>query len=137
MMPEMRYPLKLDNVFFSQLQFTRIPQMPDDLELPVGIQAKVVDQRFPERLEVHLKAETADDSPLAFRVVVVGLFSLIEGASEPDRDIIPDFVTNRAFYILWAYIDHVVTQTTTSMGMKPIRLQPPIDFLYESPTQLI
>jgi preprotein translocase subunit SecB len=136
-MAKRKYPLKLDDAFFGQLEFKRLPKMPDQLEIYVGIQVKIVDRDFPERLEVHLKAETDEDSPLTIRVVVIGLFSLIKGEPEPEPNLIQDFVVDRALYMLWSYIDHIVTQNTAKMGIKPIRLRWPIDFDYEPPAELL
>ena len=131
-----KYPLKLNNAFFAQVKFERIPQMPEEFEVGVEVQTKVVDKRLPEVLEVHLKAETPDEQPLMMQIVVIGIFGLIEGAPEPDHSIIQDFVVERAFHILWAYLDQIVTQVTAQMGIRPVRLNPPATFAYGPPAEL-
>jgi preprotein translocase subunit SecB len=133
----MKYPLQLDNAFFAKLGFERQPRMPEHFEIQVGVQIRVVDREFPERLEVQLKAETVENSPLKIYVMIIGLFNFIKGETEPDRGIISDFVSDQAFYILWSYVDQVITQNTAKMGIDPVRLQWPIDFLYEPLPELI
>jgi preprotein translocase subunit SecB len=133
----MKYPFKLDNALFAKLEFERQPQMSEQFEIQVGVQIKVVDRDFPEKLEVHLKIQTDEDSPLRISMITIGLFSLVKGESEPERSIIPDFVSDRAFYILWAHVDQIITHTTAKMGIDPIRLQWPVNFLYEPSPELI
>ena len=127
-----KYPLKLNNAFFAQVRFERIAEMPDKLEVNVGLQARIVDKRFPEVLEVHLRAETPDEQPLMMEVVVIGIFDPIEGAPEPDHSIIQDFAVERAFPVLWAYINQMITQVTAQMGMPPVRLGSPVELSYGS-----
>jgi preprotein translocase subunit SecB len=130
-----QYPFKLNNAFFAQVRFERIPQMPDKLEVYARLEAKIVDKHFPEVLEVHLRAETPDKQPLMMEVVVIGIFGLIEGAPEPDRSIIQDFAAERALPVLWAYIDQMITQVTAQMGIAPVRLSAPAEFGYSPPAE--
>jgi preprotein translocase subunit SecB len=135
MTQKMQYPLKLNQAFFAQVRFERIPKMPEAFEVLVGVQAKIVDKRFPEVLEVHLRVETPDDQPLMMQIVVIGIFGLIKGASEPDRSIIQGFAVERAFPVLWAYMDQMITQVTSQMGMPPVRLVSPVEFSYSWPVE--
>lgn len=130
-----QYPLKLNRAFFAQVRFERIPKMPDELGISIALQAKIVDVHFPEVLEVQLRAETPDGQPLMMEIVVIGIFGLIEGAPEPDRSIIQDFLVERAFPVLWAYLDQMITQVTAQMGIAPVRLSAPAEFDYSPPAE--
>ena len=130
-----QYPLKLNRAFFARVRFERIPKMPDKLGIYIALEAKIVDAHFPEVLEVHLKAETPDEQPLMMEVEVIGIFGLIEGAPEPDRSIIQDFSVERAFPVLWAYLDQMITQVTAQMGIAPVRLSAPAEFGYSPPAE--
>jgi preprotein translocase subunit SecB len=130
-MEQIDHPFKLSKAFFAELHFKRPPAMPENTALHIGVQSRVVEDGLPERLEVQLKAETEGDSPLDIRVIVIGVFSLAEGASIPGADTVPDFVRNRAFHVLWSYIDQGITQATSMMGINPVCLESPLAFLYE------
>lgn len=129
MTQQIRFPFELREAFFVSLQFDRKPQVPDPLTFGVSAAVKVVADGFPE-LRVHLRIETlqAEDSPLTFHAEVIGLFGLLQGQPVPDRSIIPEFVNERALFLLWPYVSQTVRQITAQMGISPVRLPTPIIF---------
>ena len=128
MTPETRFPLRLERAFFTSLQFRRIPEMPDPLQLSILTQVRVHSEHFPDKLQIDLKIETAEDQPLVFLVELVGLFSAVEGKPEPDPSIIPGFVNKRALHMLWPYAVQMIRQVTGQMGTDPIEISTPYTF---------
>lgn len=128
MTQETRFPLQLDNVFFTSLQFRRVPELPDPLQLNILTQVRVYGEQFPDRLQIDLKIETPDDQPLMLSVELVGLFSAVEGQPKPDPSILSDFVNEKALYMLWPYMVQVVRQITSQMGTNPVNIMTPYVF---------
>ena len=136
MTQETRFPLRLDNAFFTSLQFRRIPELPDPLQLGIITQVRLHSEHFPDKLQIDLKVETPDDQPLTLSVELVGLFSAIEGEPKPDPGILSDFVNERALYMLWPYIVQIVRQVTGQMGTNPVNILTPHTFDFKSTEQV-
>jgi preprotein translocase subunit SecB len=131
MAQQTQYPFKLNNVFFGRVALERAPKMPEEeIKINFEVQVKVIDEQFPDVLEVQLRVETSDEQPVKMNVIVVGKFVPIEGFPEPDHSIVRSFVNERALHTLWAYLDQIVTQVSAQMGMEPIRLISPPEFNY-------
>jgi preprotein translocase subunit SecB len=134
MTQEIRFPFRLNNAFFTSLEFERISELPERLDLSIGVQAKISEDEFPDRLQVHLRIKTVEEeSPLTFCVELIGLFDLIEDQPEPDRSIITEFVNERALYILWPHITQMVRIVTGQMGTNPINVNTPFEFHWRLP----
>ena len=129
----LKYPFRLDNAFFISLHFARVPEMPDQIELNLPAQLKVREENYPSRLQIDLKLETEDDSPLSLCLELVALFDLLEGYPEPERSIIPDFVNEQALHMIWPYMTQMVTQVTSQMGMNTQQLQTPYIYTFSPP----
>lgn len=128
-MPQkLRFPFRLSHAFFTSLKFFRNPEVPNELQLQLSTAVRVLEGNFPERLEIHLKLETLGEPPLMFSIELVGLFDLIEGEPEPERSIIPNFVNERALYMLWPYLSQIVRNITGQMGTNPLDLPAPFSF---------
>jgi hypothetical protein len=129
MTQQTKYPFKLANVFFGRVMLERAPKMPEkEIEIGFEVQSRVIEKQLPETLEVHLMFESQSEQPITINLIVIGKFVLTEGATELDNGIIQSFVDERAFHVLWAYADQMVSQVSAQMGMKPIRLYPPSEF---------
>jgi hypothetical protein len=128
-----RFPYRLDNAFFMSLEVNRLPQMPDRLDLGFGVQIRVVEEKFPDVLQVDIRLETLEDQPLTVQAHLVGLFSLVDGVSKPARDIIPSFVNNQALHALWPYMAQMLRIVTGQMGTNPIDIKTPYEFQTELP----
>jgi preprotein translocase subunit SecB len=128
MIREIEYPFQLDNAFFISLEFRRAPEMQDQLELQFSFAVKVLDERYAGRLQIHLVLETHPGQPMKIRAELVGLFDLVEGHTPPDRNRIPDFVNERALFVLWPYMTQMIRQITAEMGTTPVNLRMPYEF---------
>src|SRR5574341_2005610 len=123
---ESRFPYRLQSAFFITLHFERKPEVPVPLQLTFGIYLKVVDEKFPDNLQINLKVETTgDDPPVKLVVETVGLFALIENLPKPNKDIITPFLNERALFILWPYLSQIVRQMTALMGIQAIDILMP------------
>jgi hypothetical protein len=131
--PDLRFPFRLADAFFITLELGRKPDMPQPLELKLGVEARVVTDRFPDRIEVGLKVTALDeDPPLRVFVEIVGLFDHVPKQPSPDPSIVEKFVNERALYILWSYIEQTIRQTTTMMGIPPLKIKNPYYFAAEA-----
>ena len=135
MTQETRFPWRLDNAFFTSLRFRRVPELPDPLQVGITTQARLHSEHFPDKLQIDLKIETPDDQPLMLSVELVGLFSAVEGEPKPDPSILADFVNEKALYVLWPYIVHMVRQITGQMGTNPVNISTPHSFGFKPAEQ--
>ncbi len=83
-------------------------------------------------MQLVLKVQTVEDQPLSFLLELIGLFDHVEELPAPDRSIIPDFINERALYMLWPYMAQVITNITGQMGTIPINVPTPYKFSFES-----
>lgn len=125
---EIRYPLRLKNAFFTSLQLSRVPELPESLELNLDIQVAVNDKQFPDLLQIRLKLETPGEQPLMLSAELVGFFSRVEELPKPDRSIISDFVNEQGLHMLWPYMAQMLRLVTGQMGMNPINIRTPYMF---------
>lgn len=127
----LRYPFKLNNAFFSTLKFSRPEKVPEET-LPTSFEVKinVTEDNFPEHLQIRLRMETTPEVPFEICIELIGLFDLVEGHN-PDQSIIPDFLNERALFMLWPYITQTVAQITSTMGMDPIKLATPYSYFFQ------
>jgi preprotein translocase subunit SecB len=133
MAQEAQFPFQLNNAFLTSLRFSRLPEMPETQEFNLGVEVNVAEIDFPGRLQIALKVETIGESPLTFRIELIGLFDYVEGEPEPDRSIVWDFVNQKALYILWPYVTQIVRQLTAQMGIGPVNLRIPYKFDFAPP----
>ena len=123
-----KYPFRLTNAFLIELSFQRAPQVPEPIPLNLNVLVKVVDLEFP-KLEVRLRLQTeGDDQPLKIVAEVVGMFDLVEGQPVPGREIVVEFLNERALFMLWPYISLPIQQITAQMGTGPVALAVPYHF---------
>ncbi len=133
--PTTRFPFGLTEAFFVTLELSRVAELPQPLDLNLSVEARVDDSDFPDKLQVGLRVKSPDESPLKVCLELIGLFDRVPGQPEPDRSIIQDFVNERAFYILWSYVEQTVRQTTGLMGMRPLKIKNPYYFAFEPPPE--
>ena len=127
---QIRFPIRLEHAFFKTLQFSRDNKIPDDLHVNIEAGIKVHHKNFPDRLQIDLRMETVDTPPVRFCVELVGMFSLIEDYPKPERDILADFVNQRALYLLLPYINQIVHIVMGQMGVKPLKVPIPYHFAF-------
>lgn len=129
MADQMQYPFQLIDVFFISFHCQRQPIIADPISIAVKISLKVVYDNFPE-LEVFLKVENYETQTqsITFDAEVVGKFAPAPDQPKPDKNIIPDFIDDRALFILWPVISQQFKQMTGLMGMNPIKLLMPARF---------
>ena len=127
-----RFPFRLANAFFTALEARRPPEIHDASKLNFSIQIKVIEEHFPERLEVNLKVETTANQPLTLKIELVGLFDLVDGQPVPERGIIPDFINERALFQMWPYITQKMRNLSIEMAANPVNLPVPYSFSFAS-----
>jgi preprotein translocase subunit SecB len=137
MTQEVQFPIRLSDAFFTSLQIRRMPNIPEPMEIAITLGVRVHSEQFPDSLQIDLKVETAPDQPLLLSLELVALFELIEGHTRPDRSIIPEFMNQRALYMLWPYIAQIIKQVTALMGMNPVSLRTPEVFHFALPEEVV
>lgn len=125
---KLRFPYKLKDVLFSTVKFERGIVPEGQVLAKFDVQVKTIDEGFPKSLQVNLKVETSEESPVDIRLVLIGLFELLEEQDEPGPEIIPDLLNERVLFMLWPYITQMVMQTTTMMGIPPINIPTPFQY---------
>lgn len=132
MAQETHFPFRLGNAFFTNLQVSRLPAMPDQLTMKFAVDVRIQDHKFPNELQVDVRLRTLGEQPLTLNIELVGLFGLVDGAPEPSPDIISDFINQRALFMLWPYLVQMVKQVTAQMGTNPVNITTPYSFHVES-----
>lgn len=121
---------QLTEAFFKTLEFRRIPEIPDSLSVQFNVQLRVHSDKLPESLQVDLRLETLEGQPVTIALEVVGLFKGADDQPRPDSDELSLFVNERALFTLWPYIVQMTRLTTAQMGMDPVKLPTPHEFLF-------
>ena len=125
---DIKYPFKLTHVFFSTISCRRKPEMPDNIETDFSIQVKVEPDNYPQKLQVDLKIESSDASPLTVQLELVSIFELVEDLPEPAVNTIVHFLNEQALHMLWPYVKQMISQLTGQMGMNPVNIQTPYSY---------
>ena len=128
MTPEIKYPFRLTNAFFSTVNCRRKPEMPANIETEFSIQVRVEHGDYPQKLQVNLKIESPDTSPLAVQLELISIFELVEDFPRPTANIIVHFLNEQALHMLWPYAKQMISQLTGQMGMNPINIQTPYSY---------
>lgn len=121
---------QLTEAFFTTVEFRRMPEVPDSLNVRFNVQLRVHGDKLPERLQVDLKLETLEDQPVTMLLEVVGLFKGKSEEPAPDSEELSLFVNERALFILWSYLVQMARLTTAQMGMDPVKLPTPHEFSF-------
>jgi preprotein translocase subunit SecB len=128
---EPRFPFKLDNACFKSLEFYRESKLPKQHEIPITVALKVHDNDFPDRVQIDLRLESAEDGPLRLCLELIGLFTLVEDRPIPDQSVLLDFINEQALHMLWPYLNQAVRQITTMMGSNPVDIKTPSAFGFQ------
>lgn len=128
MTPETKYPFKLTHVFFSTVNCRRKPEMPADIETEFSIQVRVEHGDYPQKLQVNLKIESPDDSPLTVQLELISIFELVEDLPKPAVSEVMDFLNDQALHMLWPYVKQMISQLTGQMGMNPVNIPTPYSY---------
>ena len=127
-----QYPYRFLEAFFITLRFERTGVVDDPLTMQMKTQFRIRMEPLPEMLHVDLRVESIGSDNLKILVELVGLFELMKGRSEPSQEIINDFVFERAIVSMWPLLSSMVRQTTSLMGMQPIKINAPYEFRAEA-----
>jgi hypothetical protein len=127
-----QYPYRLLEAFFITLRFKRTGEVDDPLTMQMKTQFRIRREPLPEILHVDLRVESIGSDNLKILVEMVGLFELMKGRSEPSQEIINDFVFEQAIVSMWPLLSSMVRQTTSLMGMQPIKINAPYEFRAEA-----
>jgi len=118
-----KYPFYLENVILRKIDFFRGPEIinpPDNFELIFRVDVKVSKADFPKKIQINMRLVSKDDPNIKITMEIVGIFRLIKDTPEPDEDVIPAFVNERAMFILWPYI----VQQKKHIFVVPARINP-------------
>lgn len=121
---------ELTDAFFTSLEFRRVPEMPQPLNLNFNVQLKVHGERLPEILQIDLKLATFEDQPLTMILELVGLFKSPEDQPQPGSDELSRFINERALVALWPYIVQMSKLVTSQMGIAPVKIRTPHTFQF-------
>lgn len=127
------YPFILKNALFTKLEFSRESQAIEDVQIKFSFQIRINADRYPH-IEIFLKLETLEETPVKIFLELVGIYDLAEGFEPPDRDIVNEFVQEKAIFMLWQYLNQTIKQITTMMGINPLNLDTPVAFNFELPS---
>jgi len=122
-----KYPFEQVNIFLISLSISRKQSIPEKVEFPISIEAKLAEPGFP-RLQVNMIVKTPVETIIAFNAEAVGLFDYVGEDKIFDPELVAAFVEERALPLIWVYIDQLVRIVTSQMGMNPINLKAPVHF---------
>ena len=131
MKENLNFPFKLVTTLFSFIQCARKPEIPDDFQLGVNIQLNVLDDDFPQKIQINLKVFSLPDQPFYFNLELIAIFIPTNQPTSFPKENIPDFVNQRALFMLWPYIVSEVRDLTVKMGINSITLETPSEFHYK------
>ena len=113
------------------MRFHRAEVVPDDTSLQVDVQISVVEEDFPDSLQIGLKVETQAEQPVDICLELIGLFELVEEYDKPDKEILPDFINERALFMLWPHLTQTIRQITALMAIAPIEIKTPYNYSFD------
>jgi len=119
---------RLHEAFFTSLEFSRMPEIPEPLHLRFSVELKVHSEGLPDALQIDLKLETLEDQPLTMILELVGLFRGSGDQTQLEDDQVSRFINERALFILWPYIVQMTRFVTAQMGISPVNIEVPLQF---------
>jgi preprotein translocase subunit SecB len=122
------YPFALVNAFFVCLDFQRQGEVPANLTLGIGIEIKVVTEKYPDQLQINLRISSQDKDPLKLSMELITLFKYTGTSPDQDKEKFIDFLNDRGFIMVWPYLNQMLKFITSQMGMQPLNLNFPPDF---------
>lgn len=127
MKSDIKYPFELVNIFPISLSFSRKESIPDQVEMPISIQIKIVEPGFP-RIQMNMTVKSPPDSAISFNIEAVGLFDYVGENTEYNKELNQEFIKEKALDLIWINIDQLVRIITGQMGMNPLKLKTPSSF---------
>lgn len=125
------FPFRLDTTFFSLLHFSRQPNISGEFQLSIISQLKVVDDEYPQKIQINLRVTTQKEQPVFFDIELIALFSHVEDQPLFPKEDFQDFINQRALFMLWPYIVSEVHESTAKLGTPPITLVTPHQYNYK------
>lgn len=111
------------STIFSKIEFNRQSQIPAELDLPINIQVKIVDnEKFPKRLQFNIQISSQDKEELKFTIEAIGIF---EAEVVPTKVQKIEYLSQRGVYLIWGPVGQLVQYVTSQMGMNPINIRTP------------
>jgi hypothetical protein len=123
-----KYPYELIRIFLISLNLRREAEIPSPIEMPVSTEVKFVESSFPH-LQVHMKISSPQDTPISFSFEIIGLFDYVGDKKEYDRELNNMFFSDKALHMLWVYGTQMIGIITGQMGMNPLQIKTPVEFL--------
>ena len=121
-------PFRMTKYFFTTVDLRRVPVMPDNLQLDLGLQLGIHSDKLPEQLQINLKAESKTPEPLTLLIEFVALFERLEGQPEATQEQLEWFINERALYMMFPLMQDMIRRTTAAMGMRPLEMRIPYRF---------
>lgn len=131
MTEKLSYPFSLLTAFFISLQFMRKPEVPSGLTLAIEVGIKVTFENYPNQFQINLLLTSQKDAPIEFKLELVGLFEYKGTNPEADKEKIPEFLNNQGLFMLWPYMTQIAKIITADMGISPINLNLPSEFVID------
>ncbi len=125
------FPFRLEAAFFSLLHFSRQPTLPDNSQLSISTQLKVVDDEYPQKIQINLRVTTQKEQPIFFDIELIALFSHVKDQPLFSKENLQDFINQQALFMLWPYIVSEVHESTAKLGASPITLKTPHLYNYK------
>lgn len=123
------WPLVLEDVFFVDINLSRQPSLPDNIEIQLLAEAKINLRNHKQLLQINVKLRSDDDMPLKMSVLAIGLFRYIDNKADENHELIADYVNRFALPIVWSFIKTNLRTISSSMGMPSINIPMP-DILF-------
>jgi preprotein translocase subunit SecB len=131
MAEKLSYPFRLIKAFYVNLDFHRKPLVAPNVNLNIRIEFKATLDNYPKVIQVNGSILTPEDTPIVFKIELVGLFEYIGKDTEKDKLLFPEFLGNQGIYMLWPYLSQLIAFITSQMGMPPVDVIMPLDFHLE------
>lgn len=121
MTENIRYPFKLKNTFFINLEFKREPDITPGTLMQFELQIKVTELNFPE-FQINMINTTRSGSPIKLSLESVAIFEYKGENSDQFHETVHEFITKEGFTLLWPYTAQMIRIITGQMGMDPLRI---------------
>jgi len=118
----MIYQFEPRNIFLIKLEFSREPELPENLQLEIQAQGKVFWDAYPTRFQAKMRIRTTPSAPFSFKMEAVGLFDYTGTDPEEGKKLIPEYLNNYGFPLLWSSYLPVIKGIAANMDINALTL---------------
>jgi len=121
------YPLQLEDVFFSKIEFSRHHDIREDINIEYIVEINIIETDVHDKVQVNVRIHSKENKLIELLVELVSLFAPTAGKPMPERNKIFEFVNDRGIFILWPYLTQIIYYITSQMGITPLKIHVPFN----------